>query len=271
MQGFSNNILLSYKNLYGLIGFPLSHSFSKNYFAQKFETEAVVDSFYEVFPIDKIELFPAILKTNPNFKGLNVTIPYKEDIISYLNYLDEGARAIRAVNCIKIENGFLLGYNTDAYGFEKSLLEFLIANEATPKQALILGTGGAAKAVAFVLKKLGILYKFVSRDAEKADITYEQLHTLDAYSLVINTTPLGMSPKLESCPDIPYHCLSSRHLLFDLVYNPTETLFLQKGTQQGAATQNGLPMLYYQAEKAWEIWNTNSNYTHFYTDITTYG
>ncbi len=258
-----NPALLGYEDLYGLIGYPLSHSFSKGYFTQKFEKEGITNCFYEAFPLEKIELLLSILKSYPNLKGLNVTIPYKEAVIGYLNQLDEGARAIGAVNCIKIEKGFLLGYNTDAYGFERALQEFLQANQAQPKQALVLGTGGAAKAVFFVLSKLNIRYTVVSRELGKADLTYKMLHSLDEFPLIINTTPLGMAPNIETFPNIPYHCLSSQHLLYDLVYNPEQTLFLQKGMQQGAATQNGLSMLYYQAEKAWEIWNTLPNLHHF--------
>lgn len=253
-----NKKLLPYENLYGLIGYPLSHSFSKGYFSQKFEKEGITDSFYELFAIENIELLVPILRSHPNLKGLNVTIPYKEQVIGYLNKLDEGARAIGAVNCIKIEKGLLLGYNTDAYGFESALQEFLQTQDAHPQQALVLGTGGAAKAVAFVLRNLHIPFKFVSREPGKGDITYETLISLDDYQLIINTTPLGMTPNLDSFPDIPYHCLTSHHLLYDLVYNPEQTLFLQKGALQGAATQNGLSMLYYQAEKAWEIWNNYS-------------
>ncbi|MFN7115331.1 MAG: shikimate dehydrogenase family protein [Saprospiraceae bacterium] len=251
-----DNRLLQYDKLYGLIGYPLSHSFSKRYFTEKFENEGITDCFYELFPLEKIELLLSTIKSCPNLSGLNVTIPYKESVIGYLNLLDEGARRIGAVNCIKIERGFLLGYNTDAYGFERALLEFLQAHQAQPQQALVLGTGGAAKAVHFVLSKLQLRYTTVSREPGKGDLTYEALTSLEAYPLIINTTPLGMAPNYESYPDIPYHCLSEQHLLYDLVYNPEQTLFLQKGAQQGAATQNGLSMLYYQAEKAWEIWST---------------
>lgn len=252
------NPLLQYEYLYGLIGYPLSHSFSKRFFTEKFDKEQLTHSYYELFPIETIEHFLSILKTHPNLRGLNVTIPYKEDVISYLNMLDESARSVGAVNCIKIENGLLIGYNTDVFGFERSLLEFLEAQQVFPQQALVLGTGGAAKAVAFVFRKLDILFKTVSREPGKADLTYNQLDTLNDFPLIVNTTPLGMMPNVETFPDIPYHCLNGQHLLFDLVYNPDQTLFLQKGAQQGAATQNGLLMLRYQAEKAWEIWN-NAN------------
>lgn len=257
MQQFQNP-LLQYEHLYGLIGYPLSHSFSKRFFTEKFDKEAISHSFFELFPIENIEYFLSILKSHPNLRGLNVTIPYKEAIISYLNKLDESARSVGAVNCIKIENGILIGYNTDVFGFERSLLEFFEAQRASPTQALVLGTGGAAKAVAFVLQKLNILFKTVSREPGKADLTYNQLDTLNDFPLIVNTTPLGMAPNVETFPDIPYYCLSGQHLLFDLVYNPDQTLFLQKGALQGAATQNGLPMLHYQAEKAWEIWNNHN-------------
>jgi len=250
-----NNTLLQYKKLYGLIGYPLSHSFSKSYFTEKFEQAGITDSYYELFPLESIEQFPSVLKQYPNLRGINVTIPYKEAVIPFLDELDEGARAIGAVNCIKVEQGRLYGYNTDAYGFEQSLLEFLKTNNAQPEQALVLGTGGAAKAVVFVLQQLHLPFQWVSRDADKGDLTYEAISSLEEYPLIINTTPLGMAPRIDTFPDIPYHCLSGRHLLYDLVYNPLETQFLQKGAAQGAATQNGLPMLYYQAEKAWSIWN----------------
>lgn len=254
MQQFQN-LLLQYEHLYGLIGYPLSHSFSKKYFTGKFEKEGITNTFYELFPLEKIEYFLPILKNHPNLRGINVTIPYKEAVITYLNKLDESARSVGAVNCIQIENGMLIGYNTDVFGFERSLLDFLAQRPIQPTRALVLGTGGAAKAVVFVLQKLGILFESVSREAGKGDLTYNQLDTLNDFSLIINTTPMGMSPHVETFPDIPYHCLNKQHLLFDLVYNPEQTLFLQKGAERGAATQNGLPMLYFQAEKAWEIWN----------------
>ncbi len=251
-----NRTLLQYEKLYGLIGYPLSHSFSKSYFSQKFEKEGITDSFYDLFPIENIELLVSVLRAHPNLKGLNVTIPYKEQVIGYLNKLDESALAIGAVNCIKIENGLLFGYNTDAYGFERSLKEFLHHHNTHPHHALVLGTGGAAKAVTFVLQQLQIPYKTVSREPGKGDLTYESLSSLDDYPLIINTTPLGMQPHVDTFPNIPYHCLSNQHLLYDLVYNPEQTAFLQKGAAQGAATQVGLNMLYYQAEKAWDIWNS---------------
>lgn len=259
MNTISDTTLLQHKHLYGLIGYPLSHSFSKSYFAQKFENEGITNSYYETFPIEKIESFLTTLRSYPNLKGLNVTIPYKESVIGYLNYLDESARAVGAVNCIKIEQGFLIGHNTDVYGFEKALVELLSKNKAKPQQALILGTGGAAKAVAFVLKKLEIRFTFVSRQSTHNQLTYSDLTSLDHYSLIINTTPLGMSPQVDAFPAIPYPCLNENHLLFDLIYNPEQTLFLQKGAAQGAATQNGLSMLYYQAEKAWEIWQADTD------------
>lgn len=249
--------LLQYRQLFGLIGYPLSHSFSKKYFTQKFEKEGIKDAFYELFPLKTIEDLPALIESYPNLRGLNVTIPYKEQVLPYLDALDEGAKAIGAVNAILIKNSKLTGYNTDAYGFEISLKQFLAENNARPEQALILGTGGAAKAVMFVLDQLGIAWSSVSRDAQKGNLTYEKLKeiSLDPYLLIINTSPVGMAPSIEIYPDIPYHCLSNRHLLFDLVYNPLETVFLQKGKQMGAATMNGLAMLYGQAERAWDIWN----------------
>lgn len=249
--------LLQYRRLFGLIGYPLSHSFSKKYFTQKFEEEGITNSIYALFPLETIRDFPELIQTFPNFRGLNVTIPYKEQVIPYLDELDAGAAAIGAVNTILVKNNKLIGYNTDAFGFESSLKQFLKDHKSYPENALILGTGGAAKAVMFVLDQLGIAWKTVSRDAKRGNLTYENLKdiSLDPYLLIINTSPVGMAPAIENYPDIPYHCLGNRHLLYDLVYNPSETTFLQKGKQQGAATMNGLAMLYGQAERAWSIWN----------------
>ncbi len=247
----------NYLRLFGLIGYPLSHSFSKRYFSQKFANEGIVDAYYELFPLKSATLLPDLLQSYPNLKGLNVTIPYKQQVLPYLNDLDPEASAVGAVNTIKIENGRLTGYNTDVYGFERSLREFIEQQRAAPKAALVLGTGGAARAVCFVLQKLGITYKIVSRQPEQGDYTYATLpeSTVEKTPLIINTTPLGMVPDIETFPDIPYHCLSKSHLLYDLVYNPATTAFLEKGKREGAATINGLPMLYWQAERAWAIWN----------------
>ena len=252
-----NETLLDFEYLYGLIGYPLSHSFSKRYFAQKFEKEGITNAFYELFPLEQIGELDTLLANYPNLRGLNVTIPYKEQVLPFLDEMDESAAAIGAVNAIKIANGKRIGYNTDAYGFEITLRQALLQHPFQVAEALVLGTGGAAKAVIFVLRKLNIGYKTVSRAAGKADLTYEALNPaiMKSNLLVINTTPLGMHPGIETFPNIPYHCLCNEHLLYDLVYNPEKTLFLQKGEARQAQMINGLPMLYAQAARAWAIWN----------------
>jgi shikimate dehydrogenase len=245
-------------HLFGLIGYPLSHSFSKRYFTEKFMREGFEGCQYELFPLKDIAELPSLLDLHPNLQGLNVTIPYKEQVIPYLDELDEGAAAIGAVNTIKRAGGRLLGYNTDVYGFEQSLRSFLQAAGETPGQlqALILGTGGSSKAVAFALRQLGIRFRFVSRHPGPEALSYEEIDAdrIRQYRLLVNTTPLGMSPKVEACPPLPYSALEPGHLLFDLVYNPALTAFLAKGQAQGAAIKNGLEMLELQAEKAWEVW-----------------
>lgn len=245
------------QKLFGLIGYPLSHSFSKKYFAQKFEKEGISNCQYENFPLKTIAEFPDLLKQQAHLVGLNVTIPYKQLVIPFLDQLDESARAVGAVNTIKIQNRQLIGYNTDVYGFEQSL-KIILEQKYAPSEtlnALILGTGGAAKAVAFILKKLGIIFKYVSRTPKANQLAYTQLKTLEHYPIIINTTPLGMSPNIHTLPKLPYHTLSDQHLLYDLVYNPVVTAFLQQGLERGASIKNGLEMLHLQAEKAWEIWN----------------
>ncbi len=240
----------------GLIGYPLTHSFSKKYFSEKFEEEGIPDFHYELYPIEDITELPNLLN-NPTIKGLNVTIPYKQAVMPYLDEIDEAAAEVGAVNTILKKNGKVKGYNSDIYGFEVSLVNFLHTTPPiTELKALILGTGGAAKAVKYVLEKLGIYYQFVSRKKKKDCLTYESLTAakLKDYQLVINTTPLGMSPNYETCPDLPYEATSDQHYFYDLVYNPAETLFLKKGAQQGASTKNGLEMLILQAEKSWRIW-----------------
>ncbi len=245
--------------LFGLIGYPLSHSFSKRYFTGKFEKEGITACHYELFPLESITEFPALLKQYPNLQGLNVTIPYKQQVIPYLDSLDEGAAAVGAVNTIKLSGGRLRGYNTDVYGFERSLRRFLHEQDVReePLKALLLGTGGAARACAFVLNKMEIPHQLVSRTRSPGRLTYRELDEtiMSNNRLIINTTPLGMSPHTETLPELPYRLLGSKHLLFDLVYNPEETLFMKKGRQQGAAAKNGLEMLHEQAEKAWDIWN----------------
>jgi shikimate dehydrogenase len=245
------------ERLFGLIGYPLSHSFSKRYFSEKFATEGIDNAFYELFPIETIEKLPGLLAQWPNLKGLNVTIPYKQAVLPYINVLDESAAAVGAVNVIKIKDKQLIGYNSDTYGFLSSLQAFLQENKKSPTRALVLGTGGAAKAVFFALKKLGIDYIIASRNAAPGQYSYADLQHLDLgqYPLIINTTPLGMSPHTETFPDLPYAQVGPEHLLYDLVYNPETTSFMQKGLERGAAVANGLAMLHGQAEKAWEIWN----------------
>ena len=245
-------------NVYGLIGYPLSHSFSKKYFTEKFENENIGDTKYELFEIRDIADFPKIIANNPNLRGLNVTLPYKEAVIKYLDDVAESAKKINAVNVIKIgKNGKMVGYNSDYYGFKNSLFRFLPENYKGMK-ALVLGSGGAAKAVKAVLEDLQIPYLVVSRKLDLGTILYEQIndeHVRD-YKLVINTTPIGMYPNAKDSPYLPYSAFTSEHYFYDLVYNPLETLFMMKGKARGAKTKGGLEMLHLQAEKAWEIWNS---------------
>ena len=247
-------------HLFGLIGYPLSHSFSKQYFNEKFRREGIEGCYYELFPLERIEALPALLEAHPKLRGLNVTIPYKQQVMPYLGRLDEGAGAVGAVNTISVKEGLLTGYNTDVYGFERSLQTFLDerGGEAAGLQALVLGTGGAAKAVAYVLRKMGIPYREVSRTKKTGRLTYPELNEtlMRDCRLIVNTTPLGMSPKADTCPEIPFQHIGTQHLLYDLVYNPEETLLMAKARRQGAAVHNGLAMLRLQAEKAWEIWNS---------------
>lgn len=240
--------------LFGLIGYPLSHSFSKKYFAEKFEKEGIVECRYENFPIQSIDELPALLKQHPDLEGLNVTIPYKEQVLPFLNEKNDIVEQINACNCITISNGKLKGYNTDVAGFELSLQPKL---QPWHKRALILGTGGASKAVEFVLEKKGISYQYISRMPGKDRITYDKLTPLEMVknTLIINTTPVGMYPAVNEAPPIPYEGLNDAHYLFDLVYNPEKTLFLQKGEERGAAIKNGQDMLIIQAEESWKIWN----------------
>ncbi len=238
---------------FGLIGFPLTHSFSKKYFEEKFHREKISDCSYDLFELKSIEEFPSLLKSNPELVGLNVTIPHKESVIPFLDELDEGAKEIGAVNCIKIEEGKLRGYNTDVYGFEISLTKFLTK---IPEQVFVLGTGGSSKAVCYVLRKMKLPFCSVSRNSKDGCITYNEIASkLKSSNLFINTTPLGMFPKVDLFPEIPYNLLSVNDFLFDLVYNPTETEFLKRGKVKGAAIKNGLAMLELQADKSWKIWN----------------
>jgi shikimate dehydrogenase len=240
---------------FGLIGFPLTHSFSKKYFEAKFQREAITDASYDLFPLKTIEELPALLKSNPELIGLNITIPYKESVMQYLNKVSPEAKEVGAVNCIKWNNGNLEGMNTDCYGFEKSLIRFVGDN--TNIQCYILGTGGSSKAVQFVLKKLNLDFALVSREKRMGTTLYNEISSSkkERRSLFINTTPLGMFPEINSAPEIPYDLLSENDFLFDLVYNPSETLFLKKGREKGCKTKNGLEMLELQAQKSWEIWN----------------
>ncbi|ELY2009823.1 shikimate dehydrogenase [Flavobacterium psychrophilum] len=240
----------------GLLGKNISYSFSQNYFTNKFKQEKNNNDFsYENFDIQSIEEFTKILQINSNLIGLNVTIPYKETIIPFLDELSQNAKEIGAVNTIRISpNGKLFGDNTDYFGFNKSLNPLLKSHH---KKALILGTGGAAKAVAFGLKKLNIESLFVSRLEKESTITYNEINAkiFDDYQIIINCTPLGTTPKTELFPDIPYSFFTPKHIAFDLIYNPEKTVFLEKAENKGAIIKNGYDMLVFQAEKAWEIWN----------------
>jgi len=244
--------------LFGLIGYPLTHSFSKKYFSDKFLRENISDSDYENFPLAGIEEFPDLIQSHPNLVGLNVTIPYKEQVISFLHELDDTAEEIGAVNTIKIANGKVKGYNTDVFGFIHSIKNLL---QPVHSSALILGTGGSSKAIAYGLRKMGIEYDFVSRNPDEKELRYEDLDesVLHHYKIIVNTTPIGMFPEVDAYPPIPYEFLTASHLLFDLIYNPTETLFLKKGKEKRATIKNGLEMLQLQAEKSWEIWSNNAD------------
>lgn len=239
----------------GLIGFPLTVSFSPGWFAEKFRQEHLADWTYETFPLADIGDFPALLKSRSDLGGLNVTIPHKQTIIPFLDELDPAAARIGAVNTIKIEHGGrLIGYNTDGPAFQDSLVNLL--GEDWSGHALILGNGGAAHAVKDACSQLDIPFTIASRKEGAKTISYTELHQggLTDFSLIINTTPLGMSPHVDACPDIPYEDLGSNHFLYDLIYSPAETCFLKMGNTRGARTKNGLEMLYLQAEKSWQIW-----------------
>ena len=243
---------------YGLIGYPLSHSFSQRYFTEKFEREKIANAAYSLFSLKDVAQLPTLIEQHPTLVGLNVTIPHKQAVIPYLDQLDPKAEEIGAVNTVRIDpaTGRRTGFNTDYYGFQLSLQSWL--RGAAVRQALVLGTGGASKAVVCALRDLGIPYTYVSRkDSEKAT-SYETLkkeHHLRDFPLIINTTPLGMSPRIEACPDLAYGQMTDRHFCYDLVYNPAETAFMQRAKAQGAQVKNGLEMLHLQAEKSWEIWN----------------
>ncbi|WP_209331048.1 shikimate dehydrogenase family protein [Lunatimonas salinarum] len=245
---------------FGLIGYPLTHSFSKKYFTTKFEREGLHDCEYNLYEIPDVAELKAVLASNPGLVGLNVTIPYKLQVIPFMDELDPACKAIGAVNTIKINKGRLSGYNTDYYGFKSSLQAWL--GPSKPK-ALVLGTGGASKAVVQVLLDLEIPYVLVSRRKEGSNnpllITYEDLHRnpslLEAYPLIINTTPLGTYPNVELTADIPFDHVGKHNLLYDLVYNPENTAIMNRMALKGAKVKNGLEMLHLQAEASWEIWN----------------
>lgn len=239
---------------YGLIGRTLKHSFSKTYFTKKFLEKGIADSAYDNFELETIESFPLLLSAYPDLKGLNVTIPYKEEVLPFLTSVNEVVREMRACNCIKVVGGQLTGYNTDVVGFRNSLEPRLMPHHT---KALILGTGGAAKAIEYVMRQLGIAYKVVSRSKTEKGLIYEELdkEIITDHPLIINTTPLGMYPNMESVPSIPYQFLTPSHFLFDLVYNPEKTMFLKEGEKRGAQICNGYEMLIGQAEESWRIWN----------------
>ena len=242
---------------FGLIGKNISYSFSKKYFTEKFKKLGLKTYSYHNYDLPEIEEFPFILyQREEDFQGFNVTIPYKQSIIKYLDEIEVDAQSIGAVNTIKVtSDNKLIGYNTDVYGFQESIKPLLKTHH---NKALILGTGGASKAVAFTFEKLDIAYKFVSRTEINDYLSYAKLtqQIMNEYTIIINCTPLGTHPNIESSPNIPYQFLSNKHLLFDLIYNPSESKFLREGKKQGAIIKNGLQMLELQAEKSWEIWNS---------------
>ncbi len=242
---------------FGLVGKNISYSFSRKYFTDKFQKLGLNSFRYDNYDIPEIEEFPFILYHNEeNFQGFSVTIPYKQSIMKYLDEVDVDAQNIGAVNTIKVTNdNKLLGYNTDVYGFQNSIKPLLKNHH---KKALILGTGGASKAVAYALDNLNISYKFVSRKVAENNLLYSLLskEIIEEYTIIINCTPLGTHPNIENSPNIPHEFITEKHLLFDLIYNPAETKFLQEGKLRGAAIKNGLEMLELQAEKSWEIWNS---------------
>ncbi|BAG83830.1 shikimate dehydrogenase family protein [Candidatus Azobacteroides pseudotrichonymphae] len=245
---------------YGLIGYPLRHSFSMGFFNDKFKSENI-DARYINFEISTVKEFRNIIKENPDLKGLNVTIPYKEQVIPYLNRLHEDAKQIGAVNVIKIERGrkkiCLIGFNSDIVGFKESIRALLQPHH---KLALVLGTGGAAKAVFYSLKQLGLIPTYVSRRKKLRNIlTYKELtaEIISFHTIIVNCTPVGMYPLMDDCPKIPYEFLDDKHLLYDLLYNPDETLFMKLGKERNATVKNGLEMLLLQAVASWDFWHGN--------------
>ncbi len=242
--------------LFGLIGYPLSHSFSKKYFTEKFEREGLTDCSFENFSFEAIDDFFTLVKSHPDLEGIAVTIPHKRTVLHFLDDVTGIPEDLPACNCIRIRDGKLFGFNTDHIGFEKSILPFLKPHH---QHALILGNGGATAAIVFVLKRLNISYDIVSRKLHSdSGLTYKDLDEkiIRRNHIIINTTPLGMYPAINTCPDIPYEFISAEHLLYDLTYNPVKTLFLQKGEERGATIKNGEEMLVLQAEENWRIWNS---------------
>jgi len=242
---------------FGLIGSTVSHSFSKSYFDEKFFREGLRDYHYDLYPLNSVDELKKLLADNPDLCGLNVTIPYKEKVIKLLSDIDSDAKNIGAVNVIKIQNGKLKGFNTDSDAFYETLEKWFPNSENA--KALVLGTGGSSKAVQQALKKLSIAFELVSREKGKGDHTYESLEKnkkiISGANLIINTTPLGMSPDTNNFPPIDYDLITPQHYMYDLIYNPARTMFIQKGDMRGANVKNGLEMLQIQAEKAWAIWN----------------
>lgn len=241
---------------YGIIGFPLTASFSKQFFTEKIGKEGIPDAVYHSYPLSTINEFPGLLKSDFDLRGLSVTIPYKEQVLQFITHQSNEVKQIGATNCIKIRGSVLTAYNTDIIGFEESFIKNL---KPTHTKALVLGTGGASKAVQFVLRKLEIDFLVVSRDGQniKGFVQYADITNsiLEEHSIIINTTPLGMTPDENTCPDVPYNLLTKEHYLFDLVYKPAKTLFLQKGEERGCLIKNGYEMLIIQAEANWKIWN----------------
>ena len=244
--------------LYGLLGKNIEYSFSRNYFSNKFKTLGYTDHEYVNFDLQQISELSEVLATKKEvLSGINVTIPYKQEVMPFLDTIDEDAKNIGAVNTLKfLEDGSIKGFNTDYYGFKNSIQPLMKSHH---KKALILGSGGASKAIAYAFEKMGVAYKFVSRTKKNDEVlTYAELNEtiIKEYTIIIDSTPLGTFPDIETCPDIPYKHLSENHLLYDLTYNPEVTMFLRLGKEKGATIKNGLQMLELQAEKSWEIWGS---------------
>jgi len=239
---------------FGLIGFPLSHSFSKKFFSEKFEQENIRDCVYENYPIENIHELPNLIRDTPDLVGINVTIPYKKEVIPFLTSFSTVVQKIGACNCIYLKNGKLIGHNTDVPGFKHSLEPYLRPHH---QRAIVLGNGGASAAVKYVLTQMQIPYIVVSRKAADGCVSYEQLteNIIASHHLIVNTTPLGTFPNISECPPIPYSSINGLHHFYDLVYNPSETLFLQRAKSKGATIQNGMDMLIEQALVSWRIWN----------------